>query len=133
MDVTIISNGTDKLVLRAKNPKQKLALQDLSGKPLTATFYDKPTQILDESYTDCMVIQASKEQVKESFQLAEVTEGPTLFLPFVSRSYNQMMSFITTVLPPNSRIEDQGEHHEIINNETEEVIVTFIVNSIEVR
>jgi hypothetical protein len=56
MKVTIISNGQQQLVLKPENKLEAITLEQLNDKTLTATHFDKPTQILNESYPDCLVL-----------------------------------------------------------------------------
>ena len=60
MKVTIITNGDTKLVLKPETQVEILAVKSLTEKPLTAELLET-TQILKESYPNCLVVKATTE------------------------------------------------------------------------
>tara|TARA_R110001592_G_scaffold148167_8_gene372918 strand:- start:1450 stop:1695 length:246 start_codon:yes stop_codon:yes gene_type:complete len=59
MKATIISNGSTRIVLKPESPADLLAIKDLADKKLITLHYET-TQILAESYPNCLVISEDK-------------------------------------------------------------------------
>ena len=68
MKVTIITNGDTKLVLKPETQQEILAVKTLNEKPLFAELLET-TQILKESYPNCLVIKEGKQtETKETVE-----------------------------------------------------------------
>lgn len=56
MKVTIVSNGSTKLVLKPENQSEILAIKDLRNAKINATYHET-MQILNEASPDCLVLE----------------------------------------------------------------------------
>lgn len=65
MKVTIITDGTTRIVLTPKTPAEILAVKELHSKDIIATHHES-TQILSESSPNCLVLGANPEEPKVS-------------------------------------------------------------------
>jgi len=64
MEVTIINNGTVRIVLKPKTQAEILAVKEMQGKVLSSKHHES-TQILGESFPNCLVIQPQGEPVED--------------------------------------------------------------------
>lgn len=105
MKVTIISNGNQQLVLKPENRLEAITLEGLNGKTLEATHFDKPTQILNESYPDCLVLGKLEEKItqEEEESLEQVvlintrTNTPVCIIPHGHASFERMCNSIQEI------------------------------------
>ena len=96
MKVTIISNGNNKIVLKPETQAEILAVKEMHGKEIK-TEYHESTQILGESFPDCLVLATSKEQKEPTTQVVLIdlrNNKPVCVIPPQEATYSRMTEAI---------------------------------------
>lgn len=96
MKVTIISNGNNKIVLKPETQAEILAVKEMHGKEIK-TEYHESTQILGESFPDCLVLATSKEEKAPTTQVVLINMAnnrPVAVIPPQKASYSRMVDAI---------------------------------------
>jgi hypothetical protein len=120
MKVTIISNGNNKIVLKPESQAEILAIKDMHGKEIK-TEYHESTQILGESFPDCLVLATQKEEARveptTQVVLISVTNGrPIAVIPHQEATYSRMVDAIVKACNYDGaeRVDSEGRENILV-------------------
>lgn len=120
MKVTIISNGNNKIVLKPESQAEILAVKDMHGKEIK-TEYHESTQILGESFPDCLVLATQKEGAKveptTQVVLVSIANGrPIAVIPPNETSYSRMTDAVVKAcnFDGAERLDSEGRENILV-------------------
>lgn len=118
MKVTIINNGNNKIVLKPETQAEILAVKEMHGKEIK-TEYHESTQILGESFPDCLVLSTSKEQKVSNTQVVLVSlsnNKPIAAIPSQEASYSRMEEAVKCACNFDSveRLDSEGRKNILV-------------------